>query len=804
MKTTTKPSSGIFLLLVVSVLSGEVTNQSSPVLVGRTSRAGGGSGGGVVRSERQVFPGSGEACGFGQAGSLDLCDWAHSNLSSLHFALSSGLNANWLGGPPEDGSDDKEGGYVVFETSQIPNISGRTSQSAVLEGPLLSPSMADGSCLSFKYALDGLSPEKLRVLLHPVTHPPGGRYIFDGTSLSRENEHAADVVLWETRDSTDGVWRTAEVVYTSPHPHQIYLEGIPRDGAQLTRRFRGYIAIDSVMLKTATTCPGHCNFDGGFCDWTNEREDDDFDWKLGRGSQNPSTGPVMDRASYTHGGNSGGYAYISSEFPRRSGDRARISSREFSSTKGDEPLCMRFWTHMFGNGIGTLRVLLHDVESGEERAAWQLSGEAGNAWYQGQVPISSFTSFKILFEGEVGRNNLGDIAIDDISFSPGPCPSAPQTAAGLSGDCTFEIDECGWANVAGRTDEMDWERRLGSNARTPISDHTLGAATGNFMTLSGVSVQRAGDRAWMMSPVINGSSKPKCLSFWYHMYEPFIDSGGPSLGGLKVYTVAAPGSSVQNDIGSFHPPVMTPIWRLYNQQAPVWKYAQARIMEQELFQVVFEGVSGSSRANGFVAIDDIAFFEGDCTTVPMSGYVNAGECSFEKDLCTWRNTSSDRSFRWEMATITRRPANLPDKTFGAPVGYVYFDIFSQTQSPPVRLVSAMPSTGDRVCFSFWYAAFGNGETTQLRVLVGEGSSSNQKEPSAGDSAAEGGRQVWKLTAAHLNTARPEWKPAQVALDGSRPLTIILEGMASNGGFAVDDISFHPGDCAARPKEAASA
>ena len=46
------------------------------------------------------------------------------------------------------------------------------------------------------------------------------------------------------------------------------------------------------------------------------------------------------------------------------------------------------------------------------------------------------------------------------------------------------------------------------------TDHTLGAPTGNFMTLSGVGVQRAGDRAWMVSPIINGSSKPKCLSFW--------------------------------------------------------------------------------------------------------------------------------------------------------------------------------------------------------------------------------------------------------------------------------------------------
>lgn len=283
---------------------------------------------------------------------------------------------------------------------------------------------------------------------------------------------------------------------------------------------------------------------------------------------------------------------------------------------------MRFWTHMFGNGIGTLRVLLHDVEGAADGVIWELSGEAGNAWYQGQVPISSFTSFKIVFEGEIGRNNLGDIAIDDISFSPGPCPSAPQTAAGLSGDCTFEIDECGWSNIrpAARSDEMDWERRLGSNARTPIPDHTLGAATGNFMTLTGAGggagggVQRAGDRAWMMSPVINGSSKPKCLSFWYYMYEPFIDSGGPSLGGLKVYTKPAPGAPSQNDLGAYHPPKMTPVWRIYNQQAPVWKYAQARIMEAEVFQVVFEGVSGSSRANGFVAVDDIAFFEGDCTS----------------------------------------------------------------------------------------------------------------------------------------------------------------------------------------------
>ena len=91
-----------------------------------------------------------------------------------------------------------------------------------------------------------------------------------------------------------------------------------------------------------------------------------------------------------------------------------------------------------------------------------------------------------------------------------------------------------------------------------------GGAVGGGGAGGGGGVQRAGDRAWMMSPVINGSSKPKCLSFWYYMYEPFIDSGGPSLGGLKVYTKPGPGAPSLNDLTAYHPPRMTPIWRIYN------------------------------------------------------------------------------------------------------------------------------------------------------------------------------------------------------------------------------------------------
>jgi len=65
----------------------------------------------------------------------------------------------------------------------------------------------------------------------------------------------------------------------------------------------------------------------------------------------------------------------------------------YSFIKKDEsnPLCMKFATHMYGNGIGILRVKIRTAgeEEKTEKILWEMKGEAGNAWYLGQVPISS-------------------------------------------------------------------------------------------------------------------------------------------------------------------------------------------------------------------------------------------------------------------------------------------------------------------------------------------------------------------------------------------------------------------------------
>ena len=76
---------------------------------------------------------------------------------------------------------------------------------------------------------------------------------------------------------------------------------------------------------------------------------------------------------------------------------------------------------MYGSGIGDLNVYVRVGD--EDTKIWGLSGDAGNNWYMAQAPVSSTSDFRIVFEGVVGRNSLGNIAVDDVSIMPGVCPS---------------------------------------------------------------------------------------------------------------------------------------------------------------------------------------------------------------------------------------------------------------------------------------------------------------------------------------------------------------------------------------------
>ncbi|XP_023218145.1 MAM and LDL-receptor class A domain-containing protein 1-like isoform X2 [Centruroides sculpturatus] len=754
-------------------------------------------------------------CDFGSGSSLQFCGWNNppNTSSRLQWKTGQGLTAFWLGGPRTDRtSSDENGGYVFFETSFEPPDTSQIStgvrpgqdisltnnrpytptinnnqvdmnspdsprESAILISRNISRTGPGGLCLSFFFRIEGLSADMLSILL-------------------RDMETNENSTLWESRDILREDWQKGEIAYTYGGLHLILFEAIPKKITDPARAFRGYIALDDIQFQqldkdAPDNCLGHCTFEGGYCGWINA-DDDDFNWELGRSSHSFLTGPSRDFNNFGKGDQTGGFVFIDASFPRRPGDKARLTSPAFQATGDNNPICMHFATHMFGNGVGVLRVL-QKVQGGEkDRVIWEINGEAGNNWYTAQVSVSSATPYQLIFEGIVGVNSLGNIAIDNISFHPGTCPITPQAAATYPGDCNFEEDTCGWINAppSEGVDDFDWIRQYSFSVNSPPNDHTKGTSDGYYINLSSNSElpQRGGTRSWLISPKLTPSGNSRCISFFYYMYERTIDPLGPSLGSLKIY--AKPSSSEGTS-------QLTPIWRLSNHQGQRWLMARApinlgkdRTAPTEEYQIIIEGIWGDGRV-GHIALDDISFFDGDCSTQPSKGRAINGECSFDRDMCGWRN---GEALHWRLATLTNRPANLQDHTFRAQGGYCFFDIFNQVtpQKPILRSpVFESSSDDDASCMSFWFAPFGRGDSTTLSIYHVDAT-----DPENGEKTL-----VWKLATQRSDNNRPEWSYGQVSIDTGADHMIEFEGEATDGGFALDDITFYGGNCQTRPERA---
>ncbi|KAK4319846.1 hypothetical protein Pmani_009261 [Petrolisthes manimaculis] len=663
-----------------------------------------------------------ELCDFGSEEDMRWCQWSSPGPSAssrsgegelaTSWTLSTGSDALWVGGPRNDTTGDVRGGYAFHETS---SSTSRQAESAVMESTMQSPTGAEGKCLKFWYSISGLSASLLRVRVR-------------GTELhsSSSRGHVPDVIIWETRDQTRGDWREAQALYTFTSNHTLVVEAIPAAEANPYNVFRGHIAVDDLGTRPGQECIGLCAFEGGMCDWSNVLNDD-FDWLLGRGTQNLVTGPPRDHSSSRGEDLGGAYVFIDSSFPRRPGDVAKLESIEFQETDPNNPPCMRFHTYMSGAGVGRLRVLVQDVLTRKERTLWALVGNRGSRWIMGQLPLSSTTPFKVIFEGSIGKPRLGDIALDDITIISGPCSTLPTVAAPIaSGDCTFEEDACGWANPSPRQriDNLDFIRIKASEQSFPPTDHTTADEHGFYMSLENPKNKLEGDRAWLLSPVMEGDGKVKCLSFWYMMFEP-LDEVDPNLGSLGAFLMREDtGSSSFSPLDQ--PPVinlpssliLTPLWSLQNFQGLTWYFAQAPFRSDGDFQIIFEGVWGSAESSGTIGLDDISVFEGNCPSLPEAAMVRAGDCTFTRGSCGWRNLTSDPDFAWVAASPSRRPANMLDHTYGSQGGYIYFDVFNfNGRTQRLQLVSPTlepPSDRSPSCISFWFAGFGS-ENSTLRV-----------------------------------------------------------------------------------------
>ena len=551
------------------------------------------------------------------------------------------------------------------------------------------------------------------------------------------------------------------------------------------------LGVDDVSLRTGICRknPGDCDFETGFCSWSNV-DNDDFDWLLHKG-ETPSwnTGPTVDHTLNTANGT---YVYIETSSPQKYNDKALLVSQAFTpdSTKST---CFGFWYHAFGYSVGTLRVYLGDSNYTKLYILWELSGQQSKDqkdWKQGVVPIMSLTdTYTIIFEGVVGKSFDGDISIDDITFTsyttscgripdislPTTTTRPPPTTTGAVYDgflCDFEKDYCGWSQASGST--VNWERKTGLSDGGPKYDHTFNSNSSYYIYFetdwywSGYN-----ELSRLMSPRVDGNVK-QCFEFWYHMF-------GSDVGRLSVYYYV--------DLGNGNLQLTNePVWMKKENHGDHWQFAQVQYEggNASVAHFVLEGFAGYY-SDGNIAVDDIGFKYGDCEAADFISV----SCDFEEEHICGYESDPKAEFNWVRQkgnTFSVNTGPTTDVTTGTAYGYyMYIETsYPQKYGDKARIISPVQNYSSGKCLSFWYHAYGM-EVGFLNVYSELQTNQTVKQRNL----------LWTLTGNQGDT----WYIARVPTDYNLDFRIIFEGIVGKsylGDVAIDDVFMSPESCQSPP------
>ncbi|XP_071057159.1 MAM domain-containing glycosylphosphatidylinositol anchor protein 1-like [Onthophagus taurus] len=163
-----------------------------------------------------------------------------------------------------------------------------------------------------------------------------------------------------------------------------------------------------------------CDFEKpDLCGWSHSLNHD-FTWErinLKTPSGHVGTGPKHD---HTKGeGESGYYMYIESSY-RNENDTATLIS-PLHEKQFQKKTCLEFYYHMYGSGIGQLKLFVKFINQAGYSFAWNqifaISGNQGDVWHRGFVDLGNlYDDFQVIFQGIRGINYVSDIAIDDVKL----------------------------------------------------------------------------------------------------------------------------------------------------------------------------------------------------------------------------------------------------------------------------------------------------------------------------------------------------------------------------------------------------
>ncbi|CAF3948718.1 unnamed protein product [Rotaria sp. Silwood2] len=684
-------------------------------------------------------------------------------------------------GPSEDHTFGTEQGHFMFIESSLPQKPGDKARLiSVIEQPQY------GRCLQFWYHMFGRTIGQLNV--------------YATTNTPNNDTHT---LVWSRGANVGNVWRKAHISTEYTVPFRIIFEGVVGDS------FEGDISIDDID-RLAVSCkePNNCDFEGDtFCGWENVKHTDRFDWEITNGpsSQTTLSGPGFD---HTLGTVNGLYGYIDTNKPRKINDTAVLISHSMTDT-GSNGMCFEFFYHIiefyisiegqtlfkiylfrYGVGIGTLTVYLQK-EGFQPIAMWTLSGHQDDFWFQGKVGFIVNSDHSILIEGKITDNDVGDIAIDDLSIINGYCPIFPASAISADSlttaepvvttgittpprpisayDCDFESDTCSSWNIISEP-ELSWTRIQGptasqQDAHNPIFDHTKYQSNGHYLLLQSnesIPFPDMNISSQFLSTTMNNNRQ--CLEFWYFIY-------GPKVGTLSVEKIFGSFSQLR--------------WITKSGKGYEWYHAQVNLQSSSSnpaqFNIVIEG-TWSAINRGAIAIDDITLRNDTCQTSP-------NQCDFDLDdtICEFQYGSTGE-FNWirGLASDVQQGVNPNvDHTTQTDTGYYMLaEGKNRNASDRALLLTPVQVRTAGACLHFWYFLYSSAKKMQLKVYLSPSSLYNWIFGGSFDNR-------WLYTQINIQNPSQSWQ----AVFEAQVLT-----QNPNASIAIDDVLIteglcpKPGDC----------
>lgn len=406
-------------------------------------------------------------------------------------------------------------------------------------------------CLSFFYKLYGPNTGVLNVKLR--------------------DEDGFETLLWTRSGAHGNTWHEAQC----PIPHQLadfqlIFEAV-RSG------FDGQLAIDDVVfLHGPCSIPRMCSFEGQQCDYQSSGK---VRW-LHLNGHSSTTGPKSDHTLETE---LGFYMMVNTRADILPSDETSVLSSSIRQGNARTE-CVSFWYHSAGEKPGSLSVYMKPVK-GERVEIFYNSLDQGDVWRHGNGNISSgLVDWQLEFEVVGAGGKDSHVAVDDIFISAHPCQDRGSR-------CGLETGMCSWSNTQNvEVDELDWELtspEAEQHYSTPLEDHTLGTEKGHFLFVPSSNRTAANEKAQLLSPHLP-PTKGTCLKFWAykpHSSDSLLNVWRLSEGRLNQLLVV-------DELGG------------------PWKRFDVNIKSTEEYQIVFEGIKGTS---GVVALDDIEYTVGiDC------------------------------------------------------------------------------------------------------------------------------------------------------------------------------------------------